>query len=89
MYLLNLKYLNCNEIPSKKLRRSAGWKLPWAAKEYRNEKHKGKLEEIRENHFRYWYGFYRGELKRYRNKLKLRSIYFFNINGKKIQRVKT
>lgn len=59
------------------------WELRYTAKDYYNENHKGKLEEIRKNPKEYWYAEYKREIPKFPP-----NIHFLNINAKKIESIR-
>lgn len=76
----NAPYIIITTLPTN--RRSTGeWELRYTSKGQCNEDHKGKLKEIRDNPFEYWYGnVYEQYLQQHKDILD--KVYFINISGK-------
>ncbi|MBU1976004.1 MAG: hypothetical protein KKG59_06385 [Nanoarchaeota archaeon] len=76
---LAVPYIIITTLPNKL---TPSWELRYTTKGYRNEEHKGKREEVRQNPYTYWYSIYK---ETFRNKY-LTNIFFLNINGHQVQR---
>jgi len=75
----SVPYIIVTSLPKKS---SPGWELRYTSKGYRNRPHKRKIKEIRSNPFEYWFKIYKHQMKKWGGKL--RTVYFVNINAKKL-----
>lgn len=64
---------------------TAHYQLLYARKEYYNDGHQGQEEMAKRDPFKYWYGWYREQL---RHKLDGLPVTFANLNGNQLERVK-